>query len=428
MINVGNWRFAGRVAALARLVACYGVLFLSAALLLASQAPGALYIGTTSIARVNLDGSVFQANFIPPQGGDVCAIAADSSHIYWADGYDNTIGRANLDGTAIYNNFITLADGTLPCGLAVSSEYIYWSSLGSDAIGRARLDGLEVNESFISTVQHPCAIAIDKEAIYWASDDEDQIWRTDIEAVNAPEIVVDENATDSCGLALVGPHLFWVESDAGTIGRSNLDGSEPLPAFIAGGHYPVSLVAQGGHLYWVNNDSGSVGRASLDGANVTQSFIGGLEHPYALAADSVQVVSRAAIPPPPSSSFRLGKIRRSRDGSVFFPVHLHGKGWLEAEAPGAGVTLRPNGVEARAMLGAGRKWLRVAPTTKRGNGSRCVLRAFRRGRRVELMLYLRFVEPGKAVVAKSRRLLLFEPHRTPAPRPKVKAFPVSCLA
>lgn len=412
----------------ARLVAVCVTLFLAAILFLASHAHGALYIGTTSIARVNLDGSLFEDRFIGTDGGSFCAIAVDSSHIYWADGYHNTIGRANLDGTAVDHNFITLADWTLPCGLALGSEYIYWPNMGTDMIGRARLDGSEVDESFIPTVQHPCAIAVNQTGIYWGSDDEDEIWRTDIEGVNAPEIVIDEDAKDSCGLALVGPHLFWVESDAGTIGRSNLDGSEPLPTFIVGGHYPVSVVAQGGRLYWVNADwdSESIGRADLDGGNVNQAFIGGLEYPYALAADSVQAVPRPPAPPQPSSALVLRKLRRQQDGSVLFPIDLLGDGWLEAEARGAKVKIWPEGVEGRVMLGAGRKWLKVTSTTKRSNGSRCVLRAFRHGARVKLVLRLRFTEPGKSLLATSRPFLLFKPQAAAA-KSKVKALPVTCL-
>lgn len=430
MTSVGGPRLAGGPNVIACLVASWATFFLAVLLFFASQAHGALYIGTTSIARANLDGSLFQEKFIDTGWGGICAIAVDSSHVYWADGHDHTIGRANLDGTAVDNDFITLADQTHPCGLALDSEYLYWPNLGTDTIGRAQLDGSEIDESFILTVPHPCAIAVNQTGIYWASETEDEIWRTDIGGVNGPELVIDENATDSCGLALAGPHLFWVESDAGTIGRANLDGSEPLPTFITGGHYPVSLLMHGGRLYWINADwdFASVGRADLDGSNVNQAFIGGLEHPYALAADSVQIAHRPAASPQPASWFKHGKIRRTQNGSAFFPVDLPSDGWLEAEARGAMVRVRPERVEGRAMLGAGRKWLKVTPTVKRGNGSRCVLRAFRRGERVRLVLRMRFSEPGKTLLERSRPFLLFKPRPRVAIESKAKARPVRCLA
>lgn len=429
MMAIAKSWLVGRTRVAARLLAVCGVLCWATLLSFASETQGALYIGTTSIARVNLDGSLFEGKFIPPQNGNVCGLAVDSSHVYWADSAENTIGRANLDGTAIDNDFITLAANSLPCGLALNPTHIHWSNMGTATIGRARIDGSEVDESFIPTVQHPCAIAVNETGIFWASDDQDQIWRTDIDGVNAPELVLDENATDSCGLALVGSHLFWVESSAGTIGRANLDGSEPLPTFITGGHYPVSLAAHGGRLYWVNAalDVESVGRADIDGSNVNQTLIGGLNFPYALAADSVQITPRLPAPPQAPSDLKLGKIRRLQDGSIFFPVDLRGRGWLEAEVIGARLEVRPEGVEGRAMLGAGRKWLKITPTTKRGNGSRCVLRAFRRGARVKLILRLRFAEPGKSLFQRNQPFLLFKP-RPKGTKSRAKAPLVDCLA
>jgi hypothetical protein len=85
---------AGEAIDAVRLAALCATLLLVAFLFCASQARGALYIGTSSITRANLDGSLLEAGFIPPQNGSVWAIAADSSHLYWADSYDNTIGAA----------------------------------------------------------------------------------------------------------------------------------------------------------------------------------------------------------------------------------------------------------------------------------------------------------------------------------------------
>ena len=44
-------------------------------------------------------------------------MAVDGEHLYWANGGDGTIGRANLDGTTVNKGFIAGADG--PCGVAV---------------------------------------------------------------------------------------------------------------------------------------------------------------------------------------------------------------------------------------------------------------------------------------------------------------------
>lgn len=406
---------------------------LASFLFAAPRAQGALYIGTDSISRVNLDGSLFERDFIPLHEEVPCAIAVDSSHLYWTDFENHTISRANLDGTSVESTFIGLADGTHPCGLAVDSEYLYWANFGTATIGRARLDGSAVDESFISTVPYPCAVAVNETGIYWGSEAEDEIWRTDIDGLNGPELVIDEGAVDPCGLALVGPHLFWVQSGPeGRIGRANLNGSESQPTFIVGGEFPASLVAHGGHLYWVNAPGTylrSVGRADLDGANVNETFIPEVRYAFALAADSVQLHPGPSAPPQISRAPELGRLRHQQGGSVLIPIDLPGDGWLEAEVRGAKVRIRPEGVEGQAMLTAGQKWLKVTPTKRRGNGSRCVLRAVKRGARVRLRLRIRFTEPGKTQVAQSRRFFMFKPPRGLATRTKAKGLPVvACSA
>lgn len=399
---------------------------------LVTQAHAALYLGAgAKIARANLDGSAFEVDFVQADSGP-CAIAVDSSHLYWADAYSNSIGRAKLDGTAVERNFIKLADGTLPCGIALDTAFVYWPSMGVDTIGRARLDGSEVVQSFIPTARRPCAVAVSEAAIYWASETEDKIWRTDIAGVNAPEVVLDKDTGDPCGLALQNGHLFWVESLEGTIGRANLDGSEPLPQFITGGHYPVSLAIQGENLYWVNNEWGfeSIGRASIDGTNVNQAFLRGFEHPYALAADATQVVPRPPIPVPEalaSSPPKLGKLRRLRGGSVVFPIDLPGSGRLEADVPGMRVEVQSTSTESGPIaLDAGRKWLSVSLATKPRPGSRCILRAYKRGAKIKLVLRLGFTETGRTSTATRRPFLLFRPLKdSKAVRPKGPA--VTCI-
>lgn len=107
------------------------------------------------IARANLDGSGVQPNFIP--GSDPRAIAANGSHIYWANFATNRIGRANLDGTGVDQNFI--ATSRPPLGVAVDDQFVYWSNYynfavpNSGSIGRANLDGTGVDNAFIPSLE-----------------------------------------------------------------------------------------------------------------------------------------------------------------------------------------------------------------------------------------------------------------------------------
>ena len=71
----------------------------------ANNAPGA-----TSIGRANLNGTGVNQNFIT--GGTRASMpAVDGSFVYWANYADGTIGRANLDATGVNQSFISGADG-----------------------------------------------------------------------------------------------------------------------------------------------------------------------------------------------------------------------------------------------------------------------------------------------------------------------------
>lgn len=54
-------------------------------------------------------------NFITGLNGEIAFLAVSAKGIFWADwgsrGSGSTIGRANLDGTAVNQSFITGTDG-----------------------------------------------------------------------------------------------------------------------------------------------------------------------------------------------------------------------------------------------------------------------------------------------------------------------------
>src|SRR5207247_1737287 len=105
-------------------------------------------LGTNTLGRANLNGQNVIQNFINTASG-AFGVAVDSSHIYWANVTPETIGRADLDGQNVNQNFIVPSQTGL-YGLAVDSSYIYWADIGHNTIGRAELDGQNVNVSFIT--------------------------------------------------------------------------------------------------------------------------------------------------------------------------------------------------------------------------------------------------------------------------------------
>src|SRR4051812_18189693 len=105
----------------------------------------------TTVGRAELDGSHGNQSFIAG-GSFPFGVAVDGAHVYWANepgGNTGTIGRANLNGSGANQFLIGLT--TAPVGLAVDGAHIYWgnNSGGELRVGRANLDGSTVKEDFI---------------------------------------------------------------------------------------------------------------------------------------------------------------------------------------------------------------------------------------------------------------------------------------
>ena len=89
-----------------------------------------------------------------------------NAYVYW--GHDTSSGaivRAATDGTGTPNQSF-VPGATSPGGVAVSLRYVYWSNGNNGAIGRANLDGTGVNQSFITGASGP-GVAVDSQYIYW---------------------------------------------------------------------------------------------------------------------------------------------------------------------------------------------------------------------------------------------------------------------
>lgn len=119
------------------------------------------------IARAGLDGSVVQLNYVTIPGTSFpCGVAVNSANIFWSDvgflGHGTRIGRANTNnGSGADASFI--AGASAPCGVALDgSSHLYWTNAEAGTIARANTDGTAVNQSFV-TVGHEqiCGVAVD---------------------------------------------------------------------------------------------------------------------------------------------------------------------------------------------------------------------------------------------------------------------------
>jgi hypothetical protein len=239
---------------------------------LAVDAQNIYWTNGTNVGGTSLDPTHVNQSFITgahrPFG-----VAFDSQHVYWTNLDTNTIGVANLDGSGVNESFI--ATGGHPFAVAVDGQHIYWSNYDDMTIGRANLDGSGIEQSFITTASNPLGVAVDGQHIYWGSNGIG-IGRANLDGSGVQQRLITSGAPTD--LALDGQHVYWSDPAISTIGRANLDGTNPEASFIAGPNQPnqpAGVTVDGQHVYWSNSGNGTIGGANLDGSAVNESVITG---------------------------------------------------------------------------------------------------------------------------------------------------------
>jgi virginiamycin B lyase len=217
-------------------------------------------------------------------GNSVQVVAVDRQYIYWT-GDPSVIGRANLDGSDVNPNFMTLVCADW---VAVNDQHIYWVNPCDVAIGRANLDGSQVNRSFITLPEgsSPFAVAVNGQHIYWSAVPgtlDSRIGRANLDGSNVNPNFIIRSGDLVFGLAVDYQHIYWTNLNAGTIGRANLDGSNVNPNFITGANTNNSwgVAVDYEHIYWASTMDqlafpqglGTIGRANLDGSDANDRFI-----------------------------------------------------------------------------------------------------------------------------------------------------------
>lgn len=261
-----------------------GVVALVAMLVAPGSAAAYIYWGNggdQGIGRADLGGGAAMETFIHAESPE--GLAVDGTHLFWGEFNTGAIGRAGFDGSDPDSSFIT--GGRNPFGVAVGNGHVYWANVNENTIGRANLDGTDVG------------VAVEGEHIYWVND-ETSIGRANLEGGEVDESFI--SAPGSIAIAVDAHHIYRTDNSTGSIERANLDGTDVEPSFITGASSPQSVAVDANHIYWGNYTPGTIGRANLDGTDVEEEFITAAERPLGVAVDSLPHGSAMTVSCAPS--------------------------------------------------------------------------------------------------------------------------------
>jgi virginiamycin B lyase len=127
-----------------------------------------------------------------------------------------------------------------------------------------------------------CLTAAADAFVYWTNFSDGTIGRANLDGTEPDQSFI-SGASEPTGIAVDGGHIYWADRATNTIARADIDGMEADQSFITGANSPDGVAVDAGHIYWTNRGSGAIGRANLDGTGVKQGFITGLTTPVAIA-------------------------------------------------------------------------------------------------------------------------------------------------
>ncbi|MDX6622693.1 MAG: hypothetical protein QOE75_625 [Solirubrobacterales bacterium] len=398
------------------------------ALLGVTPAGAAVYWGGESgVGVANLDGSQAIQSLpasppppAPPQARldpwELCGMAVDADHIYWANRWAGTIGRANLDGTG--GNEIFIAGLGDPCGVAVDGTHIYWTDTGTNMIGRARLDGSGVQPAFIAAGSAPCGVALAGGYLYWAIRGDNAIARAGLDGSGVDREFIVGTETP-CGVAVGGGFIFWASehdfsSDAGTISRAALGGGSVVDPLITGTGETRAIAVSSTHVFWADQGRrnftsgdptqvlpGSVGSARLDGTEVNRRLI--RTPPIAGVAVDSRLLPTPTPVTRPSDYLRFGKVRHAPDGSLRLDVFVPARGLFKVLSPRIGWSIE-KGNPPPWFAGSFRWSLRLWPGKPKSAVARRIQRQLHEKGRAPVTVRMLYRQEGRTAIQASKRL------------------------
>ena len=139
----------------------------------------------------------------------------------------------------------------------------------------------------VATVTAPRAE--DANRIYWTDTTAGKLQRSNLDG-SGVETLVTTGLEAPIGIALdvAGGKMYWTDPPADRIQRSNLDGSGVETLVTTGLEIPIGIALDvaGGKMYWTDNGTEKIQRSNLDGSGVETLVATGLSNPRGVALDA----------------------------------------------------------------------------------------------------------------------------------------------
>ncbi len=191
--------------------------------------------------------------------------------VYWTVGGDETIKRANLDGSnpeIIVQNTSNIAI----IEIDNSTNRLYFTESGSGEIQSCNLDGSDIQVLVQGT---GIVLGLDVDPLnhhfYWTESSNGLIRRADLDGANIVNILsTGENVYD-LQIDVPNQHIYFTNRSTNKIERVNFNGSNRTDIISTLGQAgAIALDLYEGEMYWLERDMGTISKADLDGSNLTE--------------------------------------------------------------------------------------------------------------------------------------------------------------
>ena len=245
------------------------------------------FIRTGNIKKSNIDGTniqtVINTNSDSPQGFQ---IDFDELKIYWINGKDSKLYKANLDGTN-QELAVELSPGgtSLIASLQLggNKNEVFWSNYVKNNIQKTNIVSSETEIIIEDFLDNPYEIIVDNiHKNVFVTDYNNGILKSNYEG-NEIEFVVKSSYIQ--GIAVDSNFLYYYDNSKKEIVKANLDGSNKTTLFSKVGFVKdIELDKKKNQIYWIDGTDRKIYKSNLDGID-KQAIIDAGSNAWSLAID-----------------------------------------------------------------------------------------------------------------------------------------------